>query len=105
MCLAPMNRRSRGHQTHCIFGGTESGSQSLLTSTPKTFRGSTLAPNGCTTGLILLLCALASAAHGQNLLPVLGAPPPLEPGKASPLLPEEQRQTFSLPPGFEIELV
>ena len=38
-------------------------------------------------------------------LPCPGAPePPLPPGK-SPLSPEEEKKTFSLPPGFEIELV
>ncbi len=33
-----------------------------------------------------------------------GAPPPSKPPKASPLTPDEQKQSFSLPPGFEIEL-
>ena len=34
-----------------------------------------------------------------------GAPPAKKPAKASPLLPEEEKAAFSLPPGFEIELV
>ncbi len=34
-----------------------------------------------------------------------GAPPPLKTAKASPLTGAEQRATFTLPPGFEIELV
>lgn len=35
----------------------------------------------------------------------IGAPEPKKPGKASPVLPEEERSAFTLPPGFEIELV
>ncbi len=35
----------------------------------------------------------------------IGAPEPGKSAKASPLSPEEQRATFTLPPGFEIELV
>ncbi len=34
-----------------------------------------------------------------------GAPEPKKSGKASPLTPEEERAEFTLPPGFEIELV
>ncbi len=34
-----------------------------------------------------------------------GAPAPKKPAKASPLSPEEEKATFSLPPGFEIELI
>src|SRR3954471_15673902 len=34
-----------------------------------------------------------------------GAPEPKKSSKASPLTPEEEHATFSLPPGFEIELV
>ncbi|MEW6303035.1 MAG: PVC-type heme-binding CxxCH protein [Verrucomicrobiota bacterium] len=34
-----------------------------------------------------------------------GAPPPKQGAKASPLTPQEQQATFTLPPGFEIELV
>jgi putative membrane-bound dehydrogenase-like protein len=34
-----------------------------------------------------------------------GAPEPKKAAKASPLLPEEERAEFTLPPGFEIELV
>lgn len=34
-----------------------------------------------------------------------GAPEPKKAAKASPLAPEEERATFTLPPGFEIELV
>lgn len=37
--------------------------------------------------------------------PFQGAPEPPKPAKPSPLTPEEQQATFSLPPGFEIELV
>ena len=36
---------------------------------------------------------------------VRGAPEPKKAAKASPLLPEEERASFTLPPGFEIELV
>ena len=35
----------------------------------------------------------------------IGAPEPTKPTKASPLTPEEERASFTLPPGFEIELV
>ncbi len=35
----------------------------------------------------------------------LGAPEPRKGAKASPLTPEEERAAFTLPPGFEIELV
>jgi hypothetical protein len=35
----------------------------------------------------------------------LGAPAPAKPAKQSPLNPEEQKVSFTLPPGFEIELV
>jgi putative membrane-bound dehydrogenase-like protein len=35
----------------------------------------------------------------------LGAPEPKKSAKASPLLPEEERASFTLPPGFEIELI
>jgi putative membrane-bound dehydrogenase-like protein len=35
----------------------------------------------------------------------IGAPKPKDGAKASPLTPEEERASFSLPPGFEIELV
>ena len=35
----------------------------------------------------------------------IGAPEPKKGAKASPLLPEEENATFTLPPGFEIELV
>src|SRR5205085_12595851 len=34
-----------------------------------------------------------------------GAPEPKKSAKASPLLPDEERASFTLPPGFEIELV
>jgi len=34
-----------------------------------------------------------------------GAPPPKKGAKSSPLTPEEEQTTFTLPPGFEIELV
>src|SRR2546426_5521096 len=34
-----------------------------------------------------------------------GAPTPKKAAKASPLTPEEEQATFTLPPGFEIELV
>jgi hypothetical protein len=34
-----------------------------------------------------------------------GAPDPGKPAKASPLTPEEQKAAFTVPPGFEIELV
>lgn len=35
----------------------------------------------------------------------IGAPTPNQPAKSSPLTPEEEQATFTLPPGFEIELV
>ena len=35
----------------------------------------------------------------------IGAPKPKDGAKASPLLPEEERASFTLPPGFEMELV
>lgn len=35
----------------------------------------------------------------------VGPPAPAKPPRASPLSPDEQRGTFTLPPGFEIELV
>ena len=35
----------------------------------------------------------------------IGAPEPKKGAKASPLTPEEERATFTLPPGFEMELV
>lgn len=35
----------------------------------------------------------------------IGAPEPKQPAKASPVPPEEERSAFTLPPGFEIELV
>ena len=34
-----------------------------------------------------------------------GAPEPKKASKASPLTPDEEQATFTLPPGFEIELV
>src|SRR5205085_9910399 len=34
-----------------------------------------------------------------------GAPVPKKSGKASPLAPDEEQATFTLPPGFQIELV
>ena len=43
---------------------------------------------------ILLVCALASAAHAQQLVAPTG-----------PLTPAEQQKKFKLPPGFEIQLV
>ena len=47
--------------------------------------------------------SLAQTAFGQGEF--LGAPVPVEPPKPSPLSAEEERATFALPPGFEIELV
>src|SRR5262249_31270823 len=35
----------------------------------------------------------------------LGAPAPQKSGKASPLNPADEQATFTLPPGFQIELV
>jgi putative membrane-bound dehydrogenase-like protein len=46
-----------------------------------------------------------SAAVGQAPTKFIGAPVPSAATKASPLTPEEQRAAFTLPPGFEIELV
>ncbi|MFN7141112.1 MAG: PVC-type heme-binding CxxCH protein, partial [Limisphaerales bacterium] len=51
------------------------------------------------------LAALGPAAVGQTKSGFRGAPEPAPASKESPLAPEEQQRTFSLPPGFQIELV
>ena len=57
--------------------------------------------------LLQLACAL-SASFALNSFAAsafIGAPGPNKTAKPSPLTPEEERATFTLPPGFEIELV
>src|SRR2546430_10123708 len=51
--------------------------------------------------LAVLLCT-------QNVFgdaPFVGAPPPIQPLKQSPLSPEAELATFRVPPGFKVELV
>src|SRR5688572_21732677 len=53
--------------------------------------------------LVFLLTGLLGwQASAQNFK---GAPEPSKPGKDSPLSLEEQRRSFSVPEGFEVELV
>lgn len=53
-------------------------------------------------GWWVILMGYNSEGSQQNFV---GAAPPQKPPRASPLSPEEERGTFSLPPGFQIELV
>ncbi|MCS7167619.1 MAG: LamG-like jellyroll fold domain-containing protein [Gemmatales bacterium] len=54
-------------------------------------------------GALLVLVAWCLPRAGEEKF--VGAAPPPPPPKASPLTPEEELATFSLPPGFRIELV
>ncbi len=59
---------------------------------------------------VVLLAALApptvtAGGEPSDSADFVGAPAPPEPSDASPLPPEKQQALFSLPPGFEIELV
>jgi putative heme-binding domain-containing protein len=57
-------------------------------------------------GLIVLFCyAVSPQAFAQTVSVFQGAPPPGKPFKDSPLTAEDQQKTFTLPPGFQIELV
>lgn len=53
--------------------------------------------------VVLALAHLTSVAETPTTFQ--GAPPPPKPTESSPFTAEEQQTTFSLPPGFEIELV
>jgi putative membrane-bound dehydrogenase-like protein len=55
--------------------------------------------------LALALHAVARSAETPTPAAFIGAPSAPPAAKASPLTPEEQRASFTLPPGFEIELV
>ncbi|MDW8222750.1 MAG: hypothetical protein RMJ82_07355 [Gemmatales bacterium] len=50
---------------------------------------------------VMMVCYFPEAGEDK----FVGAATPPPPSKASPLTPEEERATFSLPPGFRIELV
>ena len=63
----------------------------------------------CIAGLVLTLSLFGLGAFVKASRPdvreYVGAPPPPKPRCESPLSAEEERATFSLPPGFTIELV
>ncbi len=51
------------------------------------------------------LAPLVAMIASASLAALDGAPQPVAPPRAGPLSPEEQVATFSVPPGFEVELV
>src|SRR5438445_6715505 len=57
--------------------------------------------------ILSCLCGLLPTVnlHSLRAADVVGASPPGQPPKASPLTPEEELTTFSIPPGFKVELV
>jgi putative membrane-bound dehydrogenase-like protein len=57
--------------------------------------------------LLQLACALIASAALNSFAAAefVGAPEPKKSSKPSPLTPQEERAEFTLPPGFEIELV
>src|SRR5256886_2111496 len=57
--------------------------------------------------ILSCLCGLLPTVilHSLRAADVVGASPPGQPPKASPLTPEEELTTFSVPPGFKVELV
>lgn len=55
--------------------------------------------------LLAALVLIHNREAAQTAAGFVGAPPPAAAPRPSPLTPEEQRATFGLPPGFEIELV
>jgi len=55
--------------------------------------------------VVWVICVIAVVGVPCNAAEFIGAPEPAKATKASPLTPDEQRTSFTLPPGFEIELV
>src|SRR5207302_3274491 len=51
------------------------------------------------------LCVLMVNSATVGAAEFIGATPPPQPPKASPLAPEAELATFSVPPGFKVELV
>src|SRR5262245_32559715 len=56
-------------------------------------------------GISRLAFLSAEAATVPSAVNFIGAPEPGKAAKSSPLTPEEEHASFTLPPGFEIELV
>src|SRR5438046_2879587 len=54
---------------------------------------------------VYLLACLSRLIIGASAAEFVGAPPALQPPKASPLAPEDELATFTVPPGFKVELV